>query len=202
MMVGARGGGYGLDAELARKKAANYDFGAENKAKEWVEALTNETFEGAFGESLRDGVLLCKLVNTIRPGTVKKVNESKMPFKQMENISNFLKGCRVLGVAEHSLFETVDLFEEKDIALVVQCLWALGSTIQVSVPEFQGPHLGAKLHVSQKREWTEAQKVQGRVNAAYTKQSLGSAEVMQRTEIVKTGICMVSWLPRMKFTSP
>lgn len=36
-----------------------------------------------------------------------------MPFKQMENISNFLKACRVLGVAEHDLFETVDLFEQK-----------------------------------------------------------------------------------------
>ena len=36
-----------------------------------------------------------------------------MPFKQMENISNFLKACRTLGVAEHDLFETVDLCEGK-----------------------------------------------------------------------------------------
>jgi len=36
-----------------------------------------------------------------------------MPFKQMENISNFLKACRALGVAEHDLFETVDLYEAK-----------------------------------------------------------------------------------------
>lgn len=42
-----------------------------------------------------------------------QVETSKMPFKQMENISNFLKACRVLGVAEHDLFETVDLFEQK-----------------------------------------------------------------------------------------
>lgn len=46
-----------------------------------------------------------QLVNTIKPGSVRKVNESRMPFKQMENISNFLKSCRTLGVAEHSLFE-------------------------------------------------------------------------------------------------
>lgn len=40
---------------------------------------------------MRNGVLLCKLVNCIAPGSVKRVNESRMPFKQMENISNFLK---------------------------------------------------------------------------------------------------------------
>ncbi|CAN0113384.1 unnamed protein product [Scytosiphon promiscuus] len=40
----------------------------------------------------------------------------------MENVSNFLKSCRAVGVAEHSLFETVDLYEGKDIGLVVRCL--------------------------------------------------------------------------------
>lgn len=41
---------------------------------------------------------------------------------QMENVSNFLKACRAVGVAEHSLFETVDLYEGKDLGLVVRCL--------------------------------------------------------------------------------
>lgn len=41
---------------------------------------------------------------------------------QMENVSNFLKACRSVGVAEHSLFETVDLYEAKDLGLVVRCL--------------------------------------------------------------------------------
>jgi hypothetical protein len=36
-----------------------------------------------------------------------------MPFKQMENISCFLRSCRSLGVEEYEVFETVDLFEEK-----------------------------------------------------------------------------------------
>lgn len=40
----------------------------------------------------------------------------------MENISNFIRGCRAIGVPEYSLFETVDLFEGKDIGLVVKCL--------------------------------------------------------------------------------
>ena len=34
-----------------------------------------------------------------------------MRFKQMENISNFLKGCRKLGVVERDLFCTVHTLE-------------------------------------------------------------------------------------------
>ena len=54
-----------------------------------------------------------------------------MPFKQMENITAFLRACRTVGVSEHDLFETVDLYEEKDLNVVIQCIFALGRTIQV-----------------------------------------------------------------------
>lgn len=183
-----RGGGYGLDAELARKQAANYDFNAERTAQEWMESVLGEGFNGGFEESLKDGVLLCKLVNVIKPGSVKKINNSSMPFKMMENISNFLKACRALGVAEHSLFETVDLFEGKDLMLVIKCLYSLGSTIQSTVPDFPGPHLGAKLHTANKREFTQQQIQQGK--SAMTKIGQGSHGVMQASGVVKTGITM------------
>lgn len=117
-----RGGGFGLDAELAAKREANYDYRSEYEAQEWIEAVTGEPFSQEFGEELRDGRRLCLLINAIRPGAVRRVNSSSMPFKQMENISNFLKACRSVGVAEYSLFETVDLFEGKDLGLVVRCL--------------------------------------------------------------------------------
>jgi hypothetical protein len=48
----------------------------------------------------------------------------------MENISNFLRACRTLGMAEHDLFETVDLFEAKDLGVVVSCIHALGRKVQ------------------------------------------------------------------------
>jgi hypothetical protein len=57
-------------------------------------AVVKEPFPaGSFHEALKDGVYLCKLINTIQPGSVKKVNTTKMAFKQMENIGNFLTGC-------------------------------------------------------------------------------------------------------------
>lgn len=186
--VGARGAGYGLDAELARKREAGYDHRAEDEVRAWIEAITQEPCEGPFGESLRNGVLLCKLVNCISPGSVKKINESRMPFKQMENISNFLKACRTLGVAEHSLFETVDLFENKDLGLVVRCVFALGSTVQVACPEFQGPHLGAKISQTNKRVFNDKQKQQARINSSFSKMNMGSAHSMERAQVFARGI--------------
>ena len=109
----ARGGGFGLDADLARKQAAKYDHDAERKVRIWIEMVTRVTQEGSFGSYIKNGRVLCTLINSISPGAVKKIELSSMPFKEMENISSFLKACRIIGIAEHDLFETVDLYEEK-----------------------------------------------------------------------------------------
>ncbi|CAM9693233.1 unnamed protein product [Chrysoparadoxa australica] len=192
--TGTRGGGYGMDAELAQKQAANYDFEAEDMAREWIEAVTGASLESVspdFGVSLKDGTVLCALVNTIKPGTIKRVNNSKMPFKQMENISAFLKACRVLGVQEHSLFETVDLYEEKDIGLVVRALHALGGAVKKSVPEYTGPSLGVRASSPTVREWSAEEKAKQRAQGAgMTKLHQGSSAVMERSDVIRTGVTM------------
>ena len=49
-----------------------------------------------------------------------------MPFVQMENISIFLRACQAppLNLQQHDTFLTVDLYEQKDPAQVLQCLGA------------------------------------------------------------------------------
>lgn len=49
-----------------------------------------------------------------------------MPFVQMENISHFLRACQTppLSLPPHDCFQTVDLYESKDPAQVLQCLAA------------------------------------------------------------------------------
>lgn len=142
--VQARGGGYGLDAELAQKASDKYDYDMEDEAREWMSTIVGEKITGDFGPALQNGVILCQLVNAIQPGLVKKIETSTKPFPQRENITHFLNACRSLGVKEYQLFETVDLFEFKDLGVVVNCLFALGGTIQSSVPSFKGPKLGIK----------------------------------------------------------
>lgn len=180
--VQARGGGYGLDAELARKAAERYDYDAEDEAREWIEEISCMEIGADFGAGLKDGVILCTLANKIHPGVVKRVEtKSKMPFKLMENVSNFLKACRVMGVSEFDLFETVDLFELKDLGCVVRCIFALGRAAQRNYPDFDGPTLGVKEAVKNERQFSKDKLAEARNAPSLV--NLGSMRTMPRLEV-------------------
>lgn len=66
--------------------------------------------------------LLCKLINSLHPKgnePIAKIAESKMAFKQMEQISQFLKAAEIYGVRTTDIFQTVDLWEGKNNKLEV-----------------------------------------------------------------------------------
>lgn len=177
--VKVRGGGYGLDAELARKAAERYDYDMEDEACEWLETISGMEIGEDFGDGLRDGIILCTVANKIHPGVIKRVEtKSKMPFKLMENVSAFIKACRVMGVNEFDLFETVDLFELKDLGNVVRCIFALGRAVQRNYPTFQGPTLGVKESSKNQRSFTSDQIAGGKNVPA--QQTLGSFRTMKR----------------------
>lgn len=138
------GGGRGssaLDNELKAKAAAKYDPIAEALAQHWIEQVTGHVFRKQFAEELKDGVVLCRLINEIKPSSVPKIYEGPKAYQQMDNISNFLKAIKKLGVLSRDTFETTDLFEMRDLNLVVQCLFALSKTLVKAVPDFSGPFL-------------------------------------------------------------
>uniref|UniRef100_A0A671KHE8 LIM domain only protein 7-like n=1 Tax=Sinocyclocheilus anshuiensis TaxID=1608454 RepID=A0A671KHE8_9TELE len=62
-----------------------------------------------FRSSLENGLLLCDLINKIRPGVVKKLNRLSTPIAGLDNISLFLKACAKLGLKEAQLFHPGDL---------------------------------------------------------------------------------------------
>uniref|UniRef100_A0A1I8FUU5 Calponin-homology (CH) domain-containing protein n=1 Tax=Macrostomum lignano TaxID=282301 RepID=A0A1I8FUU5_9PLAT len=135
------------------------DPGQEAEVLDWIEAIIGEKLERDKGYEniLQNGIVLCKLMNKIKPGSVKKINEANsMPFKIMENINAFQNAIKAYGVPTTDVFQTVDLYEKKDISQVTQCLFALGRTCQVH-PEFTGPVLGPKLSEENKREFSEDQ---------------------------------------------
>ena len=54
----------------------------------WVEEVTGSKLgemkdQIDFGELLKDGSVLCSLINALQPGSVKKINTLKAPFKQV-----------------------------------------------------------------------------------------------------------------------
>jgi len=105
---------------------------------------------------LRSGELLCELINKLQPGTISRVSSSAMPFKQMENISNYIEACAALGVPNQDCFRSVDLFEGKDLRAVVRNIHSLGRVAQ-RLEGFHGPTLGAKLAEKNERSFTEQQ---------------------------------------------
>lgn len=106
-----------------------------------------------FEKVLKDGVILCKLMNRIRPGSIKKVNTKGGNFALMENIAAFQKGMKAVGVPEEEIFQTVDLFEARNVKSVVKAIHALGRTLQNQ--KFDGPTLGPKMSEENIRGFSE-----------------------------------------------
>ena len=180
--------GYGLTAEVKGKMASKYDPQREREAREWIEAVLHErVFGGASGadavhEKLKDGIILCKLINIIKPGSVKNINSSKMAFKMMENIGNFLSGCENLGMSKVDLFQTVDLYEQQNMAQVIDGIHALGR----KASRFPGiPPLGPKEASANPRTFTEQQKRAGEgiigLQAGYNKGASQSGQNFGKT---------------------
>lgn len=153
---------YGIDKELKAKANAKWE--SEGKqmeidAGEWIKAVLStdgEPFDYAAGglqAALKDGIALCKLVNIIMPGCCKKPSPSPAPFKQMENIGNYLAACtEKIGVPVTASFQTVSLFEDQDMLAVLRQIHALGSKAQQI--GYSGPTLGAKLAIETPREFS------------------------------------------------
>ncbi|KAL9553307.1 hypothetical protein PS6_003998 [Mucor atramentarius] len=137
---------YGIDKEIQAKIDSKYSVEREQQARQWMEELIGEKFPSDdFAESLKDGVILCKVIGKLVPGQG-KFKQSKMPFIQMENISIFLRGAEALGVPKYDLFQTVDLFEKKNMTQVIDSIFSLsryGYKAGTS-PNYLGPKLADK----------------------------------------------------------
>lgn len=181
--IKSRGSGFGLDADLQKASLEKYSLNMEQQARKWIEEIAEMQLGEDFGMGLKDGIALCKVANAIEPNCIKKIETSKMPFKQMENISNFLKAIRKIGVLEYEVFETVDLFDLKDMGLVIRCIFALGRATQKNYPEFTGPALGVKESKSNPRSFSEKQLLESKNSVS--KLNLGSSGTMERGEISK-----------------
>jgi len=158
------GPAYGLSRECQMKSQAKFSLERAREAVDWLERVIDEPLDFAnpeeglqdqqeFGTLLKDGILLCKLINQLCPGAVRKINTMSAPFKQRENIELFLKGCETYGLKPQDLFQVNDLFENKNLYMVVDCLCALGGMAQKN--GFDGPALGVKVAQENRRNFTE-----------------------------------------------
>ncbi|XP_062982084.1 LIM domain only protein 7 isoform X7 [Elgaria multicarinata webbii] len=130
--------------------------GAFAEARRWMEAATGKSFgEKDFRAALENGVLLCDLINKIKPGIIKKINRLSTPIAGLDNINVFLKACQNLGLKEAQLFHPGDLQDLSNRVTVKQeetnrrvknvliTLYWLGRKAH-SNPYYNGPQLNLK----------------------------------------------------------
>ncbi|CAG0891286.1 unnamed protein product [Cyprideis torosa] len=120
-----------------------------------------EMSSSSWGYSSVNIPVLCKLMNTLQPGAIPKINTSGGQFKMMENLTNFLKAAENYGVPRLDLFQTVDLFEKKDLCTVTNMLFALGGATYKH-PEWTGARLGPKPADQNVREFSEETLAEGK----------------------------------------
>ncbi|XP_035417105.1 LIM domain only protein 7 isoform X3 [Cygnus atratus] len=126
------------------------------EARRWLETVTGKSFETKdFRAALENGVLLCDLINKIKPGIVKKINRLSTPIAGLDNINVFLKACENIGLKEAQLFHPGDLQDlsnrvtvkpeetNRRVKNVLITLYWLGRKAR-SNPHYNGPYLNLK----------------------------------------------------------
>lgn len=145
-----------LERQVRAKLAGKRNADQETEAQKWIEEVLGAKFPPgeSYEDALKDGIILCKLMNKLKPGAVSKINSSGPSFKMMENINVFQKALKDYGVADLDVFQTVDLWEQKDIGQVTTTLFSLGRETYRH-PEWTGPWLGPKPSEENKRDFSD-----------------------------------------------
>uniref|UniRef100_A0A672S0C4 Rho guanine nucleotide exchange factor 7-like n=1 Tax=Sinocyclocheilus grahami TaxID=75366 RepID=A0A672S0C4_SINGR len=82
--------------------------------------------EGFLQASLRDGVVLCKLLERLRPGSI---YQDPRKDECLSNIREFVKGCALYHI---EVFEANDLLQGQNFSKVLNCLVALNKATSES----------------------------------------------------------------------
>ncbi|XP_038055137.1 LIM domain only protein 7-like isoform X4 [Patiria miniata] len=127
------------------------------EARRWIENVTGMKFRtDDFRKSMTDGILLCMLLQKIKPGLIKKINKSRSIYAGVDNLNVFLGACEDLGLKAAQLFHPGDLQdlssraslsvqerrkeEERRLKSVCITIFWLGRTAN-QLDTYTGPHL-------------------------------------------------------------
>jgi len=124
----------------------------QQECRWWIETITGNSFKDPddFHGSLKDGVLLCQMANKINPKKKARFKKkATMPFVARENIAAYIDACKRIGVSEHDLFVTGDLYEGQSMKQVVTNIFAVSAKAREK-GMIDGPFIGAK--IAQKSE--------------------------------------------------
>ncbi|KAM9298925.1 transgelin [Gastrophryne carolinensis] len=170
-----KGPSYGMSRDVLSRIEKKYDEELEARLVQWIKLQCGSDIEdppepGRYGfqQWLKNGVILSKLINSLYPKGSPPVKipdpPPSMAFKQMEQVAQFLKFSEAYGVGKTDLFQTVDLYEGKDLAAVQRTIVALGSiAVTKDDGQYQGdPSWFMKKAQEHKRDFSDDQLKQGK----------------------------------------
>lgn len=119
--------------DVEKQKAAKF-LKERDETTRWLEDVLKTRFEKEFFDSVKDGVVLCKLINLVKPGTIPKIlPQPKHQLEQRANLNEFIRGCGVLGVPSTDMVTERDFSDNpklRDERQIVQCLYAIARQAQ------------------------------------------------------------------------
>jgi hypothetical protein len=86
--------------------------------------------------TLRDGAVLCKLVNVVKPGSIARVHVSVGDFnaaslKVRKNVESFLEACRVMQLPSVHSVTALDILQAKGTMTLVDLVHELLGQVDV-----------------------------------------------------------------------
>ena len=109
---------------------SKYDPQKEAELRSWIEGLTGLSIGPDFQKGLKDGIILCTLMNKLQPGSIPKISRSMQKWHQLENLSSVIKAVVSYGMNPVHLFEANDLFESGNLTRVQASLLALAGKVK------------------------------------------------------------------------
>ncbi|CAL1533639.1 unnamed protein product [Lymnaea stagnalis] len=177
-MAGLRAPRAGSAREQQIKVENSFDPEEALKCLAWIREVTGEPIplesvldnkhkvSEFFYKTLKDGLLLVKLVNAIVPDDL-QINTRTQTFKKSNNdafesakerarIELFVYKCQEFGVAENNTFQTDSLYERTNLSQVCAAIRALGIEAE-SRPSYTGTRMWPKKSETNRRTFTEEQ---------------------------------------------